>query len=554
MRKKMYGILFGIILVLLAFGIYISVAYKLEPAPSKAYPLSKWTLKTEDTGATKEIELPYSFAFQGNYRYTLTTKLDDQKIGTDPLYLFVSMHHSYFKVFVENQEIYSYTEEETPNLSKSPGNIYTAVALPNDYMGKELRIEFTLTLEKGLTYVVSDLYLSDYPAEIHRMYTNDLIHNSIIIAILLLGIVLVFISIFVLKSDADNDAFFIGLFAFLVGLYGLTESLFNLHMLGNPYLSYLINFIVFAAIPAPILAFYKSKTALRFRKYYSIGLTLATVNVVMQMLLHFTGIADIRETLISTHVIYLLSFILVIVSVARSRKEECADKKLLISLILPIAIGAAADALMHYVFIGISERNTAFSQLGVLVTLLIASGYLAKNIMLAYRENLKAQTYKQMAFKDGLTGLYNRTSYNEEILLLSKNPKDNEELICVCVDINGLKKVNDSCGHLMGDYIIKQMGSVLETTFGKYGKVFRIGGDEFTAFLYNLEEDTLKEILCSMYQKVEQHNKVHTPELSFALGYELLKNIDSRDIKECFGRADMKMYTQKQETKSNNII
>ena len=256
--------------------------------------------------------------------------------------------------------------------------------------------------------------------------------------------------------------------------------------------------------------------------------------------------------LIVTHLVYATSFLLIVFSVTQSPKEECTDKKLLISLILPIITGGIGDALLHYVFIGISERNTAFSQLGVLITLLIASGYVAQNMLATYREHLNAQTYKSMAFKDGLTNIYNRTAYNEELILLSENPEDNENLIFICVDINGLKKINDSDGHLVGDYIIQQTAHLLNSTFDKYGKVFRIGGDEFTALLYNLNEDTLIDILGSMQDAVTLYNETHKPPLSFSVGYELLKNIENRDMKECFRRADMKMYAEKEHFKTEN--
>lgn len=554
MKKKIYGSLLGITIFLLSIGIYISIGYKLNQFVPKPYVPSHWTLETLETGSIKPISLPYSFKFDGNYHYALTTKIDYQQEGLDSPYLFITMNHSYFRVLIDNQEIYSYTKETTPSLSKSPGNIYTAVALPHDYAGKELRLEFTLTLEKGLTYVLSDLFLSDYPSAIHSMFVNDLFHNSIILSILLIGIILITISIFTSKESSNMDGFFIGLFAFLVGLYGLTESMFNLFMLANPYLSYLINFIIFAAIPAPILAFYSNKVAPSFRVFYSAGLILTSLNIVGQILLHFTKILDIRQTLICTHVLYLASFLLITFSSIKSSREECTDKKLLISLIIPIIIGGIVDALMHYVFLGFSQKNTAYSQLGVLITLLIASGYLTKNMMATYREHLNAQNYKQLAFKDGLTDIYNRMAYNEEVQLLSKNPADNQNLICVCVDINDLKKVNDSLGHLMGDRMIQQTAYLLNTTFCKYGKVFRIGGDEFIALLYNLKEDTLIELLRVMYNEVKQYNNTHTPTISFSVGYELLKNVKNRDIKECFRRADMKMYAEKEAFKKMNEV
>lgn len=549
MKKKTHIFLLGIVLLFLILGVSISKDYQLNQFSGKAYAPSNWVLENMETGSLEEVSLPYSLSFDGSYQYALRTKIDDTPDDNAPPYLFLSMNHSYFRVLLDDEELYRYTEELTPNLSKSPGNVYTAIALPEQYNGKTLRIEFTLTLEKGLTYLLSDIFFSDYPSAIHQMFVDDLLHDFIITAILLIGIILLLVSLFSFRKSFTSDAFFIGLFALFVGLYGLTESMFNLYMLENPYLSYLINFLVFAAVPAPILAFYRHKVSPFFRPFYAVGLLLISLNVALQILFHFTGIADIRQMLIFTHILYFASFLLAIISVLKSSKQECADKKLLILLLLPILLGGIVDALLHYFFAGISIRNTAFAQIGILATLLIASGYLVRNIMQAYREQLNAQTYKLMAFKDALTGIYNRTAYNEELALLSKSPQDNENIICICVDMNGLKQINDSGGHLLGDQMIQQTARTLESTFCNYGKVFRIGGDEFTALLYNLTEDTLLDILKSMKETVAEYNRTQSPKLSFSVGYELLKNIDNRDINECFRRADMKMYAEKEKWK-----
>ena len=61
--------------------------------------------------------------------------------------------------------------------------------------------------------------------------------------------------------------------------------------------------------------------------------------------------------------------------------------------------------------------------------------------------------------------------------------------IYVFADVNGLKYINDNLGHAAGDELIKGAASCLDNAFSKYGTVYRMGGDEFSAILYISDDD-----------------------------------------------------------------
>ena len=78
-----------------------------------------------------------------------------------------------------------------------------------------------------------------------------------------------------------------------------------------------------------------------------------------------------------------------------------------------------------------------------------------------------------------MTGLYNRASYDKDIQ--SVNPQEYFKL--VSMDVNGLKRENDTYGHAAGDEMIMSAADCLKKVIAPYGKCYRIGGDEFTAIL-----------------------------------------------------------------------
>jgi PAS domain S-box-containing protein len=78
---------------------------------------------------------------------------------------------------------------------------------------------------------------------------------------------------------------------------------------------------------------------------------------------------------------------------------------------------------------------------------------------------------------DNLTGLYNRSYYEAEMVRLQRSRLFPISLIVV--DVDGLKKVNDTQGHNVGDVLLRQAAQVMQTTFRPEDMIARIGGDEF---------------------------------------------------------------------------
>lgn len=92
-------------------------------------------------------------------------------------------------------------------------------------------------------------------------------------------------------------------------------------------------------------------------------------------------------------------------------------------------------------------------------------------------EKLAQQTalLERLSYEDALTGVYNRTKYNE--MLSSGWERDKAHVGIICFDLNGLKRANDLFGHSVGDDLICRTADQIRLKFA--GKIYRIGGDEF---------------------------------------------------------------------------
>lgn len=142
---------------------------------------------------------------------------------------------------------------------------------------------------------------------------------------------------------------------------------------------------------------------------------------------------------------------------------------------------------------------------------------------------------------DILTGLYNRYSFEEKIKEL--NYENHFPLGIIMGDVNGLKVVNDTFGHLEGDNLLKSISKILKNICYPNGYVFRWGGDEFIILIPNCNESKCEKIIEDIVQKCEQV-EYKFMKLSIALG-ETIKYSVEEDIYECIKKVEEKLYRQK---------
>jgi diguanylate cyclase (GGDEF)-like protein len=102
----------------------------------------------------------------------------------------------------------------------------------------------------------------------------------------------------------------------------------------------------------------------------------------------------------------------------------------------------------------------------------------------------REESLTQLAFRDPLTGLVNRRGLDEQVAKAFNVPEGvTRHITVVVVDINGLKSVNDSLGHLFGDQLIQAVSRALNATFDRFpgSLVARVGGDEFVVLISGLD-------------------------------------------------------------------
>ena len=144
---------------------------------------------------------------------------------------------------------------------------------------------------------------------------------------------------------------------------------------------------------------------------------------------------------------------------------------------------------------------------------------------------------------DQMTGLYNRTYFEEEIRRLSKTR--DYPITMIAADLNGLKLINDSMGHDYGDRLLRAAADVLSDSLRGSDVLARVGGDEFCAILLNTDEKIARKVLDRIRSCVRQFcENNHDLHLSLSLGSATAPD-ESISFTELFKRADDAMYNDK---------
>ncbi|HAJ93567.1 MAG TPA: GGDEF domain-containing protein [Synergistaceae bacterium] len=161
-------------------------------------------------------------------------------------------------------------------------------------------------------------------------------------------------------------------------------------------------------------------------------------------------------------------------------------------------------------------------------------------------EKLKQVEY--LSLHDHMTSLYNRKYMQDSIKRL--DTKRNLPFSFIYMDVNGLKLVNDSLGHDMGDKLIVSVANALKGMLRSDDIVGRIGGDEFLVLLPKTDIESTEKV-AERIEKTVSETKIDSLVPSIALGYAV-KTEDDQSILETLKRAEASMY--KAKLKSSKIM
>ncbi len=171
------------------------------------------------------------------------------------------------------------------------------------------------------------------------------------------------------------------------------------------------------------------------------------------------------------------------------------------------------------------------------------------------KQRLKVEAeVRELSLTDELTGLYNRRGFfwlaNQQFKIAQRT-----QIFCclLFVDIDGLKQINDSLGHEIGDKMIVDTAQILKQTFRDSDIVARLGGDEFVILVPHCSKNT-DEFYPRLQANIDRFNQEHnySYKLSISLGVTECALNENVSLEQLIEEADKLMYEHKRAKRLGN--
>lgn len=162
------------------------------------------------------------------------------------------------------------------------------------------------------------------------------------------------------------------------------------------------------------------------------------------------------------------------------------------------------------------------------------------------------ETLKEKTLRDPLTGVYNRSALEVIVSELGRSyARDNiiHTVSLIILDIDNFKKINDTYGHLFGDFVLKNIGEIISSKIRKTDYCIRYGGEEFLILLIKCDQDQALAKAEEIRSSIEMANP-NKVKVTVSLGVASGSVTGAEELHKLIELADRALYTDKMKGKN----
>lgn len=248
---------------------------------------------------------------------------------------------------------------------------------------------------------------------------------------------------------------------------------------------------------------------------------------------------------------YIFIFILLplTIFVYRSKDPEISSYRTPLSLALVFtALAEASFTLYTDVYGFFNMLGHLFRFISYLVVLIgIIKISITEPLRTLYRKlDAELKRYQEFAVRDSLTGVYNRTFFEERVKHTIFNLlKNRVPVVILMADIDNFKSINDTYSHLVGDEVLKKVGETLRSSLRAGDIVIRYGGDEFLIFLVDCDSDLASRVVERIRDSVSKLSDEFGFPVSLSVGLVEAKGAPPESLESLIEIADRRMLEAK---------
>lgn len=541
MKKRVTGIYFVILVTGILYAVFTAFSSRNNITVNTRTTEDEVTIWDDCMEMTKEGDTYY-------YRRSLPEENTGEKV------IVYNTIHMYLEVFIDGNRVYELKTGKDSTV-KTTGFCWNTISLVQEDAGKE--IVFKVTPVYHDSKPSGNFYYGTYQGIEHQILSERILELALAVLIALAGFVMLFYGFFVVEKGQDAEIIMqFAIFAMMLGIWAVVETQIPDWIFPCNIIIVFVSHLMLMIMPIPFVLFLRHMYHNEESRLWSFCCYINCAVVALRMILQVMGIYDLRETLTLTHVCLLLIVAVCTVMTVREIAAHNFSGQVRLNSICVIVI--LFSTILELAIYRLENRSTPLGSIGFLIYIMVmgtANVRRARDLMEQARENA---LYRKLAYTDELTGLSNRTAFNED---LKKRMEPDETVgkektlptVIFMFDLNDLKKCNDTYGHDYGDQYIKMAAGVLKKLFDQEGKCYRIGGDEFCAWMPYISLENINEKLLLLEQDTQKLNeKGFVVTFSMAVGYAVYEESeDGSGLYNTMKRADVMMYEKKQEYKKH---
>lgn len=549
MKNSKIKIIKSIVCTTIIFLVIVALYIGLSNYAKKYYKqpeLEDWVITVNDYApytASLYDDVYKGFGYGDKITLQKMITLDEEVSA--PVIRYFSRHFAE-EIYINNELVYEKGLEDIQE-GKVVGNHYAQAKIKTDKDYCYVTIVLTVGnySSKALPYV----YVED-GFEVMEHFNIDVFINLIIAAIMIvIGVTLIFIMIINggLKKEYIKGLW-VGFFALCVAGWTMCNYCILQLVVDNQYITYLITETALFMMPIPMMLFIieYQKEGLK-KKIEQVLVIMLTVFDVLTFILEIAGIysytyfVPIYQLLTTICIVYTMFMII-------SGVKENIDNMYLLVGVTYFGISCLYDLGRSY--INTSEEVFNFTQsivpIGAFMFFVSMVVFYGNDVARVLYSSAEQKTLFQLAYTDSLTHIANRAKCEEYAKVVDEDTSNTYSVISL--DLNGLKYVNDTFGHMDGDKFIVGFVDVLKEVFGNEEDAFigRMGGDEFLIILKNCVPQKILSLINQMNTKLNEANANGNKYVfSAAYGVAIRGTNDQRKIWKVYEEADEKMYACK---------
>ena len=449
------------------------------------------------------------------------------------------------KIVFDNQILYKYNDEYFPRNAQMKRKLDCDGILPSEVSEGTISLRYENTHHGK--YQLNKVFVGTERAVLQKHLKSSILPLTISFMMMVMAFLAAGVALY-LRYLNLKERRFLNIAAFLVicSIWCLTDSAVFQQISKNYQIICQISFYAFMLMSIPMIHFVKNTGNIKKHKEIINGiLTAFYLNAILQGILNAFHVFDYIDMLFITHLLLIAG--IVIISTLLYKEYKIDSNREICSIILAFLLMAACGvlALFLYWLLEISYYSVIF-ELGILIFVFILMSIIVLNVADNFKYKTEMAVYQRLAMEDRLTGIGNRRAFDEKVYELIMEADQYENIALIFMDLNGLKKVNDTYGHNVGDEMIIASSGCIKNTFATLGFSYRIGGDEFCVIIPN-PSGTKEEWFEKMDHVISIYNNHSKYKISIARGVSYLRDNEGnlKTISDWKYEADQDMYRDK---------